>query len=195
MKIKRIICASLAVLSLSTALLSSPVNAAPKMGDVNLDGVINVVDVSLTQQYLTGDKKIKFYPAYADFDRSGILDINDISLLQQYLSKSIIVYGDFIFQMRSNSKLISQSYFGNDTNVTVPGFLPGYNYVVTEIGSNTFSNNSKIATVTLPQNIGKLNDKAFNNCSKLTTVYAYNKNLKWSNSFYNCPKFKSIQFK
>ena len=154
MKIKRIICASLAVLSLSTALLSSPVNAAPKMGDVNLDGIINVVDVSLTQQYLTGDKKIKFYPAYADFDRSGILDINDISLLQQYLSKSIIVYGDFIFQMSSNSKLISQSYFGNDTNVTVPGFLPGYNYVVTEIGSNTFSNNSKIATVTLPQNIG-----------------------------------------
>ena len=192
MKIKRIICASLALLSLSTALLSSPVNAAPKMGDVNLDGIINVVDVSLTQQYLTGNKKIKFYPAYADFDRSGILDINDISLLQQYLSKSIIVYGDFIFQMSSNSKLISQSYFGNDTNVTVPGFLPGYNYVVTEIGSNTFSNNSKIATVTLPQ---KLNDKAFNNCSKLTTVYAYNKNLKWSNSFYNCPKFKSIQFK
>lgn len=195
MKIKRIICASLATLSISTALLSSPVNAAPKMGDVNLDGIINVVDVSLTQQYLTGDKKIKFYPAYADFDRSGILDINDISLLQQYLSKSIIVYGDFIFQMSSNSKLISQSYFGNDTNVTVPGFLPDYNYVVTEIGSNTFSNNSKIATVTLPQNIGKLNDKAFNNCSKLTTVYAYNKNLKWSNSFYNCPKFKSIQFK
>lgn len=150
MKIKRIICASLAVLSLSTALLSSPVNAAPKMGDVNLDGIIDVVDVSLTQQYLTGYKKIKFYPAYADFDRSGILDINDISLLQQYLSKSIIVYGDFIFQMSSNSKLISQSYFGNDTNVTVPGFLPGYNYVVTEIGSNTFSNNSKIATVTLP---------------------------------------------
>ena len=165
------------------------------MGDVNLDGIINIVDVSLIQQYLAGDKKIKFYPAYADFDRSGILDINDISLLQQYLSKSIIVYGDFIFQMSSNSKLISQSYFGNDTNVTVPGFLPGYNYVVTEIGSNTFSNNSKIATVTLPQNIGKLNDKAFNNCSKLTTVYAYNKNLKWSNSFYNCPKFKSIQFK
>ena len=58
MKIKRIICASLAVLSLSTALLSSPVNAAPKMGDVNLDGIINVVDVSLIQQYLTGDKKI-----------------------------------------------------------------------------------------------------------------------------------------
>ena len=98
MKIKRIICASLAVLSLSTALLSSPVNAAPKMGDVNLDGIINIVDVSLIQQYLAGDKKIKFYPAYADFDRSGILDINDISLLQQYLSKSIIVYGDFIFK-------------------------------------------------------------------------------------------------
>lgn len=128
MKIKRIICASLALLSLSTALLSSPVNAAPKMGDVNLDGIINVVDVSLTQQYLTGNKKIKFYPAYADFDRSGILDINDISLLQQYLSKSIIVYGDFIFQMSSNSKLISQSYFGNDTNVTVPGFLPGVSH-------------------------------------------------------------------
>ena len=53
MKIKRIICASLALLSLSTALLSSPVNAAPKMGDVNLDGIINVVDVSLTQQDLT----------------------------------------------------------------------------------------------------------------------------------------------
>ena len=167
MKIKRIICASLAVLSLSTALLSSPVNAAPKIGDVNLDGIINIVDVSLIQQYLAGYKDMKFYSAYADF----------------------------IFQMSSNSKLISQSYFGNDTNVTVPGFLPGYNYVVTEIGSNTFSNNSKIATVTLPQNIGKLNDKAFNNCSKLTTVYAYNKNLKWSNSFYNCPKFKSIQFK
>lgn len=193
MKFKKILSVLLTIM-ITISSLCINVNSATKMGDVNIDGTIDILDVTDIQFYLAGYKGHKFYKSYADFDHNGYVDISDVTLLQYYLAKTILPYGNFIFSIKNNT-LTTTSYFGSETNVTVPSYLPGYNYTVIGIGGNTFKDNSKIATVILPANISNIENYAFNNCSNLTTVYSYNKNLKWGNSFYNCPKFKSIQFK
>ncbi|MDD6988387.1 dockerin type I domain-containing protein [Ruminococcus sp.] len=194
MKARKIIAVMLIVL---TALLSLivPANAAAQTGDVNGDGQITITDVTLIQKYLSGIKSSeKFYSQYADFDRSGKVDIVDATMIQKYLSGTIAVYDRYLISIENGTGSIYK-YFGTASTITVPRCLSGYGCDITAIASNAFYNNNTLTTVTLPETVKTINDYAFNNCSQLKTIYAYNKNLRWGNSFVNCPKFQSIQFK
>lgn len=195
MKARKIIAVTLIVI---TALLSLivPANAATiQTGDVNGDGQITITDATLIQKYLSGIKSSeKFYIKYADFDRSGKIDIADATMIQKYLSGAIALYDRYLISIEKGVGSIYR-YFGTASTITVPRRLNGYNCDITAIASNAFYNNKTLTTVTLPETVKTINDYAFNNCSQLKTIYAYNKNLRWGNSFINCPKFQSIQFK
>lgn len=195
MKARKIIAVTLIVI---TALLSLivPANAATiQTGDVNGDGQITIADTTLIQKYLSGIKlSEKFYSQYADFDRSGKVDIVDATMIQKYLSGTIAVYDRYLISIENGTGSIYR-YFGTASTITVPRRLSGYGCDITAITSNAFYNNNTLTAVTLPETVKTINDYAFNNCSQLKTIYAYNKNLRWGNSFIDCPKFQSIQFK
>ena len=164
------------------------------MGDVNGDGVINVTDATLIQKKINGiSTKEKYYSQYSDFDYSGPTDIADATLIQKYLAGNMVIYNRYFFTIKGTSASVYK-YFGSATELTVPSRLNGYGCDVTKIGKNAFSNNRTLTTVTLPSSVKSIEDSAFNNCSSLKIVYSKNSNLKWGNSFVNCPKFQAIKF-
>lgn len=193
MKSQKIIAVTLIVITVLLSLIV-PANAATiQTGDVNGDGQITIVDATLIQKYLSGIKSNeKFYRQYADFDRSGKIDIVDATMIQKHLSGTIAVYNRYLISIEKGTGAIYR-YFGTASTITVPRRLN--NYDITTISANAFYNNNTLTTVTLPETVKIINDYAFYNCSQIKTIYAYNKNLRWGNSFVNCPKFQSIQFK
>lgn len=195
MKSRKIIAITFIVITLILSLIV-PVNAVNMQeGDVNGDGRITVADATLIQKHLSGIRlNEKFYGQYADFDRSDKIDIADVTMIQKYLSGNIVIYNGYIISIEKGVGLIYR-YFGTASTITVPKHLNSYDCDITAINSNAFLNNKTLTAVTLPETVKTINDYAFNNCSMLKTIYAYNKNLRWGNSFINCPKFQSIKFK
>ncbi|WP_294907585.1 dockerin type I domain-containing protein [uncultured Ruminococcus sp.] len=195
MKFHKIIAIILIVITALLSLIVPAKAANIQIGDVNGDGHITIPDATLIQKYLSGMKSSeKFYSQYADFDRSGKIDIADATTIQKYLSGTIAVYDRYLISIENGTGSIYR-YFGTASTITIPRRLNGYGCDITAIASNAFYNNNTLTTVTLPETVKTINDYAFNNCSQLKTIYAYNKNLRWGNSFVNCPKFQSIQFK
>ena len=60
-----------------------------RLGDVNYDGVINAVDLSLAKQVCSGKLNTTFAKRAADVDQSGTVDKTDIELLRDYLLTKI----------------------------------------------------------------------------------------------------------
>ncbi len=194
MKLKFIAC----TLLILTVLISSsviPASASLQMGDVNGDGIINVMDVTLIQKKLSQvNTTEKYYSKYSDFDRSGNTNVTDATTMQKYIAGKVAVYNYYLLNIDEKSASVMR-YFGTASNLTVPSRISGYSCDITAIDQKAFLNNNVLITVTLPSTIKKINDYAFYNCSALTTVYSNNKSLKWGNSFVSCPKFQSIKFK
>ncbi len=63
---------------------SSSVDSTPKLGDVNQDGTINIMDVTCIQKYLA-KLDCEFYVDYADTTGDGIISIKDATRIQKYL--------------------------------------------------------------------------------------------------------------
>jgi hypothetical protein len=77
-------------------------------------------------------------------------------------------YGDFTLKLDSESNTFSVSeYSGTDTVVTVPDEYGGYR--ITSIGSFAFANSS-VESITLGENITKIESNAFLNCTSLSQV-------------------------
>ncbi len=194
MKLKLII----STLLILTVIITSSIitaSATIQIGDVNGDGIINVMDVTLIQKKLSQISTTeKYYSKYADFDRSGSTNVADATTMQKYIAGKVAVHNYYLLNLDEKSASVMR-YFGTASNITVPSRISGYGSDITAIDKNAFQNNNTLTTVTLPSSIKKINDYAFYNCSSLTTVYSYNKSLKWGNSFVSCPKFQSIKFK
>ena len=65
-----------------------------EVGDVNLDGVIDIIDATTVQKYLAGlitldDTALE----NADADGDGSIDIGDVTAIQKYIAKLTIVLG------------------------------------------------------------------------------------------------------
>lgn len=192
MKIKIIITVFIVTILCLSATLIPASAVTHTVGDVDGDGKISIMDATAIQKKLAG-LTVKYYSQYADFDRSGTINILDATAIQKYCAGTITIYGNYIISFDGQTASVIK-YFGSETNITVPGFLSGYNRNIESISSNAFTDNKTLKTVTISATVKKIDDYAFQNCSSLTTIYSYNKNLKWGNSFFNCPKFQSIKF-
>ena len=76
------------------------------------------------------------------------------------------VVGDFVFST-VNDKHTLVAYFGDATDVTLPGDYNGENYA---IGDNVFKNNSSITNIEIPNSVTSIGNCAFAGCSGLTRV-------------------------
>ena len=57
------------------------------LGDVDGDGKVSVIDVSIIQQYLAKMNPSQFNKTAADCDNDGVVTIMDATIIQQYLAK------------------------------------------------------------------------------------------------------------
>ncbi len=62
---------------------SSPSN--PKLGEVNGDGIVDIIDVTTIQKYLASLPIAKFVESQADVNRDGSINIKDATRIQEYL--------------------------------------------------------------------------------------------------------------
>ena len=64
------------------------------IGDVNLDGTVNIDDVTAIQKYLAELETLsEEQPALADTNGDGAIDISDATHLQMYLADYDVVLG------------------------------------------------------------------------------------------------------
>jgi len=67
----------------------NPSSKPTVVGDLNGDGVINVIDLALTKQGLINGFKSDSAKAAADVDQNGVVEVNDIILMVKYIHKEI----------------------------------------------------------------------------------------------------------
>lgn len=70
--------------------LYTPIDPTRKLGDVNNDGLISIMDATLVQKHIAkvitlSDEALK----YADIDKNGIVNINDASYIQKVVARII----------------------------------------------------------------------------------------------------------
>lgn len=78
------------------ALKVTDVNNVPmkEIGDVDMDGEVSVIDVTLIQRYLAGTKELTPEQLmYADVDDNGDVEIIDATVLQRFLAQMDVVIG------------------------------------------------------------------------------------------------------
>ena len=70
--------------STRTAVSTATPSRAGKMGDVNRDGAVNIIDALMTAQYSVGLSPAGFYTANADVNEDGQINIVDALMIAQY---------------------------------------------------------------------------------------------------------------
>ena len=93
------------------------------------------------------------------------------------------IEGDFIFGKINNVNTLLY-YLGNATELTLPADYKGETYV---IGTSVFENNTTITSVTIPNSVTSIGDKAFRSCYGLKSVTIPNSVTSIGNAaFYEC---------
>ena len=77
-------------------------------------------------------------------------------------------YKDYTCQVNYDGNITIRKYYGNDSKVVIPATIKGKK--VTGIDTNSFANNDKIKSVTIPKNVTNISSGAFYKCKNLTTV-------------------------
>ena len=111
----------------------------------NLKTVINLSNLTFSQ----GSSDYGYVAYYADKVINGVL------------------IGDFVFST-VNDKHTLVAYFGDATDVTLPGDYNGENYA---IGDNLFiKNKEELTSIEIPNSVTSIGNSAFAGCSGLTRV-------------------------
>lgn len=80
---------------------------------------------------------------------------------------------DFTFTLNSNGDGYAVTgYTGGESSITVPDWYNGL--PVNEIGDGAFQNNQTLNSVTLPNSIKRIGERAFAYCSALSKMSSYN---------------------
>ena len=96
------------------------------------------------------------------------------------MTLSAIVSGDFVFKMIDDTNNLTLiEYMGNASSITVPGSIDGM--TVTEIGvsplgdgeTGVFEGNTTLTSITLPNSITAIREKAFKGCTNLSSMSTY----------------------
>ena len=112
-------------------------------------------------------------------------------------SKLSVVYGtdsnsNMILSLNDNDE-IEYTYLAQQENIIIPRVIEqdGKQYAINKIGKNTFTfNNSVLKSITIPNNITKVSDDVFKDCTSLENVYYEGTiedwcNIRFSNEYSN----------
>ena len=104
-------------------------------------------------------------------------DLTDYGYVAYYADKVIngFVDGDFVFGIIDGVNTLVD-YWGNDAELALPQSCNGENYVI-EV--DVFKNNTSITSITIPNSVTSIGERAFYGCSGLKTVINYS-NLTFS---------------
>ena len=76
--------------------------------------------------------------------------------------------GGFYYSLKSNRTATLEEYHGNSSDIAIPSSI--YSYAVTSIAENTFSNNTTIKSVEIPDTVNTIGAYAFYGCTNLEKV-------------------------
>ena len=83
--------------------------------------------------------------------------------------------GEWMYYLNENDEAIiysgstsSSAYLGSDTDIVVPSYIGGY--PVVSLGQYTFSGNTTLQSITLPNTLTTISNHVFRNCTNLTSV-------------------------
>jgi len=83
--------------------------------------------------------------------------------------------GEWMYYLNENNEAIiysgstsSSAYLGSDTDIVVPSYIDGY--PVVSLGQYTFSGNTNLQSIVLPNTLTTISNHVFRNCTNLTSV-------------------------
>ena len=76
--------------------------------------------------------------------------------------------GGFYYSLRSDNTAMLEEYHGGAEDVVIPNEI--YSYTVVSIAENTFSNNTTIKSVTIPESVTNIGAYSFYGCSNLESA-------------------------
>ena len=87
-----------------------------------------------------------------------------------------IIDGDFEYALIENSTTNVRvvAYNGNASTVTVPTKIKNDQYTVKEIGAEAFMGNTTMTSISLPNGIKLIGERAFKNCTNLSSMSCHN---------------------
>lgn len=99
--------------------------------------------------------------------------------------------GGFYYSLRSDKTALLEEYHGSAEDIAIPREI--YSYTVTAIAENTFSNNTAIKSVNIPDSITAIGAYAFYGCANLESVVIPDSitEIKAA-TFYGCSSLKEV---
>ncbi len=100
--------------------------------------------------------------------------------------------GEWMYYLNENDEAIiysgstnSSAYLGSDTDIVVPSYIDGY--PVVSLGQYTFSGNTNLQSIVLPNTLTTISNHVFRNCTNLTSVtFGNSVGMLGPNSFEGC---------
>ncbi len=100
--------------------------------------------------------------------------------------------GEWMYYLNENDEAIiysgstnSSAYLGSDTDIVVPSYIAGY--PVVSLGQYTFSGNTNLQSIVLPNTLTTISNHVFRNCTNLTSVtFGNSVGMLGPNSFEGC---------
>lgn len=99
--------------------------------------------------------------------------------------------GGFYYSLKSDNTATLEEYHGSAVDIVIPSEV--YSYTVKEIADDTFSNNTSIKSVAIPNSVKKIGAYAFYGCSALeSAVISSSVTELQAATFYNCTSLKEV---
>ncbi len=138
------------------------------IGDLDIDGDVDVSDYALEKAQLTTDESNldSVGKTIADYNMDSAIDAFDLFLIDKKINNAGLT--DFNYTVTSGNNAKITGYNASDVNVKIPARIDGY--TITNIDNYAFKNNSSIKSVKISEGVKAINYGAFLNCTALETV-------------------------
>lgn len=187
-------------------------NTVTTLGDVDLDGGVDIADYAMLKSYLGGSALTETKLNAGDINGDGTIDAFDLFYLDKIING--IAESKYTYTALNDSTAKITAYSGTDNYLTVPEYLGGYQITaidnnvfkaktslvdvdlpdsVTSIGQYSFMNCTKLESISLPYGLKTIGYGAFNGCTNLTSLKLPNTvTTLGTNSFKGCTSLKSV---
>ena len=92
-------------------------------------------------------------------------------------SSKLVTSGDYVFYVDTDAISYLVAYTGNNTELTLPNDINGYNY---KINSGAFCFTDDLISIVIPKTVTGVLSDAFHQCSSLINVYYTGTQAEWS---------------